>query len=450
MNKLLFLVFIVLILASPLPLGSNREWSWSLGALLIAGLSLIWVGLSFRRQHEVQRFPSPLQTVLFLTIAVWTGLQVVSWVPDNWHHPLWQMTEQSLGTQLAGSVSLAPEETLTALMRLLSYVLVFTLAIQLGRDPYQARVAFGWIVSAGLAYSAFGLYVYWSGNHPEWLFGDRVLAHDVRSSFINRNHFATWVGLTLICAIAHFYQFLSVPEVKAYSIPQDRPARVEEFILRAWKPMAGLLIMVTALILTHSRGGFLSTLAAVVTLLLLLDRRGSERRALSRVTIIFAVAVASIAFYMTSEVLLDRINRTDISKEERLAVYDNVNQAIGDNPALGFGYGTFSESFRLYDKNETPVHYDRAHNTWLENIFELGVPAALMLYASVAWVVFVCLRGINRRRREWIYPAAGVAASVLVGLHALVDFSLQIPAVAILYAAIMGIAYAQSYSTVRA
>jgi O-antigen ligase len=94
------------------------------------------------------------------------------------------------------------------------------------------------------------------------------------------------------------------------------------------------------------------------------------------------------------------------------------------------------------------VHYDRAHNTWLENGFELGIPASLALFAALLGIALTCWRGVQRRHRDWVYPAAGVGASVLVGVHALVDFSLQIPAVAMLYALVMGIACAQSYSSV--
>ena len=91
--------------------------------------------------------------------------------------------------------------------------------------------------------------------------------------------------------------------------------------------------------------------------------------------------------------------------------------------------------------------YDRAHNTWLENLFELGVPAAMALFLAIGGLVVICLQGVRRRRRDWAFPAVGVAASVLVGVHAMLDFSLQLPAVAILYACIMGVACAQSWSS---
>ena len=51
------------------------------------------------------------------------------------------------------------------------------------------------------------------------------------------------------------------------------------------------------------------------------------------------------------------------------------------------------------------------------------------------------------RRKGRVYPAVAVAASVCVGLHALADFSLQVPAVAVSYAVLLGIGAAQSWRT---
>ena len=114
---------------------------------------------------------------------------------------------------------------------------------------------------------------------------------------------------------------------------------------------------------------------------------------------------------------------------------------------LGFGYGTFADSFRMYRSDSITGYLDRAHNTYLENIFELGWPAALVLFASLGLAALVCVRGVRRRGKDWMYPALGLAVTALSGIHAYFDFSLQMPAVALTYAAIMGVACAQSYSS---
>jgi len=447
-NQVIFLGLMLLIVLSPLPLGSNREWSWSLCALLSAVLGVLWASLNINSQSALRKLPYAVIFSLFSIAAAWSLIQLAEWVPEAWKHPVWQMAANALSEPLPGKISLAGEDGWIALLRLLSYALVFFLALQLGRDRNRAQTAFLLITLAGLAYAVFGLHVYWSGEAPVWLFGDsKILAHDVRSTFVNRNHFVTWQGLALLSAIAWFYQKLTRPVVMPYFVPKTRDDQVADFIQQSWKPLIAILLMVTALVLTHSRGGFLSALVGSLTLFLLLDRRGVNRKVLSRSAVIAALVVASLAFYITSDVVMQRLEDTNISNEERLLIFTDVQRGISANPILGYGYGTFADSFRLFDRIESPYHYDRAHNTWLENVFELGFPAALALYLALIGLVMICLKGVSQRKRDWAYPATGVAASVLVGAHATVDFSLQIPAVAYLYALIMGIACAQSFST---
>ena len=447
-NRLLVFLLLLLVVLSPLPLGSNREWSWALCALWAGLVGLAWVVSNLGRRAEINTRIQPLIPLFFLLACAWVLVQLGTWTPGGWHHPLWQMTAENLAMDVTGRVTLSPDDSLTALMRLLAYGLVFLLALQFGRDRVIAQLTFGIIAVAGLAYAGFGLAVYWGGYEAEWLFGGRQMPHDVRSTFVNRNHYATWQGLTLLCAFAWIYHRMAKQPVKPYAVPMDREEQAVDFILKVWKPLTVLLLMVAALLLSHSRGGFASTMAATIVLLLLLDRRAQSKKNRMRLVAVSAIVVAGSAFLITSEALLDRINRTDITTEERMAVYTSVNRAIGDNPVLGFGYGTFASSYLLYDPLESGVLYDRAHNTWLENAFELGVPAALALYLALGGLALTCLKGVRRRHRDWVFPATGVAASVLVGLHATLDFSLQIPAVAILYACIMGVACAQSYSSV--
>ena len=66
---------------------------------------------------------------------------------------------------------------------------------------------------------------------------------------------------------------------------------------------------------------------------------------------------------------------------------------------------------------------------------------------AVALIAGQCFLGVTRRRRDFVYPALAFAVSVQVAVHSLVDFSLQIPAVAATYALVLGLGFAQSWSS---
>lgn len=51
------------------------------------------------------------------------------------------------------------------------------------------------------------------------------------------------------------------------------------------------------------------------------------------------------------------------------------------------------------------------------------------------------------RRKNRIYPLVGIGTTMLVGAHSSMDFSLQIPAVALTYSVLLGITLAQSFSS---
>jgi O-antigen ligase len=410
-------------------------------------ISIAWaIQTVLRPQQASVSLPLPV-IVLFLSVNAWVLIQTAVWVPVGWKHPLWNMSNEMFDVLLPGSISLSSEDSLVAVMRLLCYGLVFFLAFQFGRHRERALSTLKWVAYSGLIYAIYGLIIYWGQFGTLFWFYDEAYKVDVMATFVNRNSFATYVGLTLLCAIAVVNQQVAVRRTTAYSMPLGRELRIERFILQVWKPLTAILLMTTALILTHSRGGFFSTLAGGVVLLYLLNKRQQYQSKNSKAVLGGAVLVAVIAFVLTSEVLLQRIDRITLDGNARLAVYGLATQAIEDNPVLGFGYGTFTDSFRLYRDESLQAHFDKTHNTYLENIFELGWPAASVLFLCIAWLLLICLMGARNRGRDWVFPATGVAATVLVGLHAFFDFSLQMPGVAITYACILGVSCAQSYTS---
>lgn len=453
MQSVLFVGLLVVLVLAPLPLGSNREWSWSLLVGALAALGVAWALASLLRPGNVSlRLPVPL-VLLFLVAPAWAAVQAWSGTPAAWHHPLWSVAAPLFapGEVAPGAVSTAPDDTLTAMLRLLAYGLAFFLAFQLCADVKRARLLFRTLAVLGLVVSIYGLGMFWSGQDGFLFFWDFDHRPSVHGTFVNRNHFATWLGLALLCVVALFFEALAVPRRNpAYQLPVRQDLRLEAFMARSWAYLAALIIMTAALILTHSRGGFLATLAGGVALLLALNARQRIGTRRARAALATAVLVSFASFFITNEVLMERLDRSSAGMESRLQAFELATEGIEDNPRLGFGYGTFASSFRLYRDEALGGFYDKTHNTYLENVFELGWPAALCLFAAIAWLALICLQGLRRRRKDWVYPATGLAATLLVAVHALVDFSLQIPATAVTYAALMGAACAQSHSSRRA
>ena len=89
-------------------------------------------------------------------------------------------------------------------------------------------------------------------------------------------------------------------------------------------------------------------------------------------------------------------------------------------------------------------YFRAAHNTYLENSMELGVIGAGALFCSIGILTLICFKGTKSRGQGAIYPSIGLGVTALVASHSLVDFSLQMPAIAMTYAAVMGASVAQS------
>ena len=447
-DQTIFLVLLLLVLLSPIPVGSNQYWSWSLLAALSATLTLLWLLTSVLARRPIFTRLHPAIPILFLLAVAWAWLQAQAWVPPGWKHPVWELAGETLGL-LPGAVSLAPEDNQTAIMRLLSYGLVFFLAFQLARDRHLARKAFWWIFIAGVIYSVYGLLSYWGVLREFLWYRDDSFNLDVRATFVNRNHFANWIGIVIICAMTAFYdRMLRAPQTHMMTL-QSRQKSLDRFMARAWAPLAGLILLVSALVASHSRGGFIATFCGGAALLLLIDRKQRAVSTRARAVAVSALLVSAVAFFITSEMLIERFDNTALDAEGRQQIYLLTARGISDNPLYGFGYGAYEDGFRFYRDEYVARRVDRAHNTYLENAFELGIPAALCLFASMLGLALTCLAGLARRHRDWVYPAAGVAATVMVAVHAAMDFGLQIPAIAMLYALVMGVACAQSYSSME-
>lgn len=451
-ERLVFPPLLLLVLLSPLPLASVIDWAWALLAVLTGVLLAIWAAATAWRGE-----PPPvsgnriwLPLILFAAAAMWAGVQMTSSTPPQWHHPVWAETAKILSAEVAGSISIDVYETGSALLRLLGYGGVFWLSLQCCRNRNNARFALYAMAGAQLAYAAYGLAVQFSGEPMILWYRKISYLEDVTSTFVNRNSYATYAGLGLLTVTALLCRRLLQIHSPDYDLRQLIRTTLTEFLERDWFLILAWIVIAMALLMTNSRAGAGSTFVGLMAFFIVLtvSPRVPKRVSRSLAAIFLIVGISFVA--VSGDVLTRRIMGASLETEQsRTTLYALAMDAIADSPALGTGFGSFEQIFHVYrgDAQAYSTRSKRAHNTYLENAMELGVPAAGALVVAVLYLAGICFMGVRRRKRGVVYPALGVGATVLVGVHSLVDFSLQIPAVAVTYCFLLGLACAQSWSS---
>ena len=440
------LLFVLILAWAPLPFGSDRAWAWSLLGLMVALLLTASGVTALLRAGDL-----PAAELRPLRVPLALGALLILWVlvqdrPGGillWHHPLWDAAAAVLGPDLRPSLSVDREASTSHLFRLLAYGGVFLLAWQAARRREGAALLVKSLALVGTLYALYGIAEF-AAPHPAILwFRKWAYDADVTSTFVNRNSFATYAGLTVLANLA-----LLAATFRRNTDAASRRAlmlSVADTILRRgrWRVL-GLICAGPALLLSHSRGGVLATLCGILTFLALY-RAARSLRSPGRRPFGWAAGVGAIlAFALAGSGVLARFLAADPAEDGRMVIYAHLLRAIGDNLVAGTGLGSFPFIYPMYEPRNAVSLVDLAHNDWLENLLDLGLPGAALLFALLALLAGRCVRGVFRRRRDALYPCLGAAASLLVGLHAMVDFSLQIPAVSVTYAALLGIGVGQS------
>jgi O-antigen ligase len=113
---------------------------------------------------------------------------------------------------------------------------------------------------------------------------------------------------------------------------------------------------------------------------------------------------------------------------------------IAANP-LGVGPGNFQDRYRSFQTFHPDLVFEHAHNDYLETVAEWGLPAAIVFWA---FIVFVLVRAVrlfgsarSPERRGILLACIGAIFSILV--HSFTDFNLQIPSNAMLFFTFVGI-----------
>lgn len=193
-------------------------------------------------------------------------------------------------------------------------------------------------------------------------------------------------------------------------------------------------IMMLAVIFSLSRGGII---AMFVVLVLLNFYLPISRKAKALTLGFIVIFVLSYGTVLGLDTVINRFNTLEESGATRISVYLGSLRMLKDHWATGIGLGSYTYLSPVYLKEFPPnVHFDQAHNEYLELAIELGIPAALLFFGWIGMGLYLAGKKLYSRmnhinseiRSADIIGSAAFCALLGFFIHGMADFGWRLPA----------------------
>lgn len=424
-SRIAFLLFVAMVVVVPLPDGSvGLFWVevWTAACALIVVLA----GFRGAGRQEALLFAGFLVVLLAYGVVAW--LQSIS--PGPSPQEIWQRAGALLGTQLPPLSGAVVGSPLLFLGRPLLAVLALMAGIAVGRDARRADIVLRAFVYSAMAYGLVGVVALALSLDELRPFAQGTA---LTAFFINRNTTATYLGSAFLVVVA----LILVPMVRR----SGTGGKVIDFervkeVKGAFPLLVAAMVLLVLLPLTQSRAGLLITLALAAGALAL---RLPRQRRVMIATAIAVLVLFAVVYGISGDVWRERQARLGF-ESGRLDAYMLMLGAIAERPMLGYGLGTFTETFPQFRDESLLLAgvFNIGHSTPLELAFEGGVPLALIVVGFAVIVAAMLIRGAIRRPGD-PYILTAVLVGLLGTLHSSIDFSLQIPGYLIVCFAVVGL-----------
>jgi O-antigen ligase len=337
------------------------------------------------------------------------------------------------------ALSLNPELTWTGVALLGAWTVValgmaFLFSLAGPRRFLQALALLGATVSLiGIVQAPFyagKVYGFWTPQTQASPFGP----------FINKNHFG---GLMLMLLPAAIGVYLHAMEHAMRGVKAGWRERVlwmaspeaSRLLLMA----AAIVVMTLGLVLSMARSAMVAA-AVMGTLTAIVAARAQQgRRKFIVIAFLVLTAVMSVAW-----VGLDaqRFLKDGGSGANRLAAWGDGLKIVKAFPLTGTGYNTYTIGALFFQRPGLAHHYAQTHNDYLQLAAEggalLAIPA-LVCVLTAAVVVRRRLADDKGTRAYWLRFGA-VMGLLSIAAQEFMDFSLQMPANAAVFAVLCGVA----------
>ena len=239
-------------------------------------------------------------------------------------------------------------------------------------------------------------------------------------SFVNRHNFAAYMEMTLSLPLGLMF---------VGAIGRDKRLIY----------ITAIGLMGVALLLSGSRGGFVSLVAEIFFLIILTTKTKSSAQTAIKIglSVLLLAVIVSGAILIGGESSLTRFAETAASKDfstNRTHIWNVTLSIIKNNLPFGAGLGAFGSAYTPYDSLNGLERVEQAHNDYLQVLSDAGI-IGLLLGAVFVYELFK--NGLKNMKTSDRFRH-GIAIGSLAGcfavlVHSLFDFVLHTTAVAMLF-----------------
>jgi O-antigen ligase len=424
------LAIVGLLYVEHLLFGANSR---NLGLIFAVVHLLVFAGLA-AAARRAPRLPLTLPAIL-LGMVFAVGVFSILPLGAPLAHPLWTYVPGA-----PASISLDPMGARLELVKLAGLAALFLIGASLGSDRDRAErfalyLAYGGILYCAWAFAAWVTSPSSIFGTPRPYGGDRLAA-----SFLSSNSAATLFASLAAMSLLGLLR----PVTRARRPGESR--RLEE-LLALWPQGLLLLLALPCLLLSSSRGGLVSFLAAILAGIGYLAWIKSSGRSLSAgfgVVVCLLLFGAAVVFLVSGDHTAARLATVDPLNNDRLQLFAAYWPTFRASPWLGYGLGAFSSinyASMTLGNGLLLSTLGAAHNVYLQWLLQVGAPAALAMFGSVAVVLVATARGVARRSSQQTLGAACLAVAVVFAVHGLVDYAFEEPSMAAFFSVILGLGY---------
>ncbi len=439
-----FYALLALICWLPIPNGSNYIWGYTIVELFsfIIVFSWIWTLSSKYNFNQLKPYRSFLYCIgIFL---IWAFVQQIQ-VPIDWLDVVLPATAdiyRSVGASM-GSISVDPSKTFVEFVKGCSYLSIVFMIFVLTTSEKRLRLLALVMFISGILQALYGEFLVLTKiNHL--FFENNLWIGIATGSFISRTHYANFLMLTLSIGIG-----LLVTSLTSSKSKKNFRGRALGWVntLLGTKALLriGIIIMVIALVMTHSRMGNTAffTSMTICCLFALVFMKHKTRGLILLFGSMLIIDIIIVSSWFGLEKVQDRLQTTTAEQESRDEVLKYGIELVRRHPISGYGGGSFSSSYQSVQGPGIKYFYYYAHNEYLQFSAEYGLIATLMLGSLVLLSLWHVQYAIRKRRSNLMRGMAFATMMAIIGnlIHATVDFPLQIPANTIYFIILLAIGW---------